>query len=174
VNGSLATAVANQQKQEAIQAAAQAAAAQVIKQAQQQSDAATSSNPAATVDPTDAANGNQQGLAAVHAAESQIGVPYVWSGSSPGYGFDCSGLTMWAWGQAGVNLPHSAEDQYYSVEHIPFSELQPGDLIFYAAGGYIYHVIMYVGNGQAIQAEQTGTTIAIAPVWPGAFAAGRP
>jgi len=174
VNGSLATAVANQQKQEATQAAAQAAAAQVIKQAQQQTDAATSSNPAAAVDPTDAATGDQQGLAAVHAAESQIGVPYVWSGSSPGYGFDCSGLTMWAWGQAGVNLPHSAEDQYYSVEHIPFSELQPGDLIFYAAGGYIYHVIMYVGNGQAIQAEQTGTTIAIAPVWPGAFAAGRP
>ena len=152
VNGSLATAVANQQKQEAIQAAAQAAAAQVIKQAQQQSDAATSSNPAVTVDPTDAVTGDQQGLAAVHAAESQIGVPYVWAASSPGYGFDCSGLAMWAWGQAGVSLPHSAEDQYYSVEHIPFSELQPGDLIFYAAGDYIYHVVMYIGNGQVIQA----------------------
>ena len=174
VNGSLATAVANQQKQEAIQAAAQAAAASVIKRAQQQSDAATSSNPAVTVDPTDAVTGDQQGLAAVHAAESQIGVPYVWSASSPGYGFDCSGLTMWSWGQAGVSLPHSADDQYYSIEHIPFSELQPGDLIFYAAGGYIYHVVMYIGNGQVIQAIQTGTTISITAVPPGAFAAGRP
>jgi len=170
VNGSLATAVANQQKQEAIQAAA----AQVIKQAQQQSDAATSSNPAVTVDPTDAVTGDQQGLAAVHAAESQIGVPYVWAASSPGYGFDCSGLTMWSWGQAGVSLPHSADDQYYSIEHIPFSELQPGDLIFYAAGGYIYHVVMYIGNGQVIQAIETGTIITITPVPPGAFAAGRP
>ncbi len=110
----------------------------------------------------------------MRAAESQIGVPYVWGGSSPGYGFDCSGLTMWAWGQAGVSLPHSAEDQYLSVEHISLSQLQPGDLIFYAADGYVYHVIMYVGDGKAIQAEQTGTLIQVAPVWPGAFAAGRP
>ena len=174
MNGSLATAVANQQKQEATQAAAQAAAAQVIKQAQQQSDAATSSNPAVTVDPTDAVTGDQQGLAAVHAAESQIGVPYVWAASSPGYGFDCSGLTMWAWGQAGVSLPHSAEDQYYSVEHIPFSELQPGDLIFYACGRLHLPRRHVRRDGQVIQATETGTTIAITPVPPGAYAAGRP
>jgi cell wall-associated NlpC family hydrolase len=171
VNGSLAAAVARQEQQEAIQAAARAAAAALIKQAQQQSDAAANADPAST---TAGTSGDGPGLTAVHAAESQIGVPYVWSASSPGYGFDCSGLTMWAWGQAGVNLPHSAEDQYYSIEHISFSELQPGDLIFYAWGGYIYHVVLYVGNGNVVQAEETGTTIQITPVPPGAYAAGRP
>ena len=110
----------------------------------------------------------------MRAAETQIGVPYEWGGASPGVGFDCSGLAMWAWGQAGVDLPHSAEAQYESIEHISFGELQPGDLIFYASGGYIYHVIIYIGGGQAIQAEQTGTVIQITPVWGGAYAAGRP
>jgi cell wall-associated NlpC family hydrolase len=81
---------------------------------------------------------------------------------------------MWAWGQAGVSLPHSAEDQYLSVEHIPFSDLQPGDLIFFAYGGYVYHVVMYVGDGKVIQAAQTGTLIGITALWPGAYAAGRP
>ena len=171
VNGSLATAVAQQQEQEATQAAARAAAAAVIKQAQQQSDATTTSNPAAT---TPGTYGDGPGLVAVRAAESQIGVPYSWGGASPGYGFDCSGLAMWAWGQAGMGLPHSAEDQYYSIEHIPFSELQPGDLIFYAADGYIYHVVIYVGDGNVVQAEETGTTIVITPIPPGAYAAGRP
>jgi cell wall-associated NlpC family hydrolase len=172
VNGSLAAAVAQQEQQEATEAAARAAAAQLVKQAQKQSDP-TTSNPAPSSN-TVAPNGDASGLAAVRAAESQIGVPYVWGAASPGYGFDCSGLAMWAWSQAGVNLPHSAEDQYYSVEHIPFSELEPGDLIFYGADGYIYHVIMYIGDGQAIQAEQTGTRISITPVDPGAYAAGHP
>lgn len=118
--------------------------------------------------------GDSAGLVAVRAAESQIGVPYVWAGATPGAGFDCSGLTMWAWGQAGVDLPHSAQEQYDSIEHISASELQPGDLIFYASGGYIYHVIMYIGNGEAVQAEDTGTLIQITPVWPGAYGYGRP
>ena len=172
VNGSLAVAVAQQEREEVIEAEARAAAASTIKRAQQQSDP-TTSNPAPSSG-TDAPAGNASGLAAVRAAESQIGVPYVWGAASPGYGFDCSGLAMWAWGRAGVNLPHSAEDQYYSIEHIPFSELEPGDLIFYAGYDYIYHVVIYVGDGQAIQAEQTGTRISIAPVPPGAYAAGRP
>ena len=171
VNGSLAVAVAQQQKQEAVQAAAEAAALQTIETAARQSDAASGPDPAAT---TSGTYGDGPGLVAVRAAESQIGVPYVWSGDWPGHGFDCSGLAMWAWSQAGVNLPHSAEDQYYSIEHIPFSALQPGDLIFYAADGYIYHVVIYIGNGNVVQAEQTGTTIAITPIPPGPYAAGRP
>lgn len=172
VNGSLAVAVERQEQEQVTEAAARAAAAPTIKQAQQQSDP-TTSNPAPSSG-ADAPAGDASGLAAVRAAESQIGVPYVWGAASPGYGFDCSGLAMWAWGRAGVNLPHSAEDQYYSIEHIPFSELEPGDLIFYGGYGYIYHVVIYIGGGQAIQAEQTGTRISIAPVPPGAYAAGRP
>ena len=171
INGSLAAAVARQEQEQATQAAAQAAAKKTIEEAQQQSDASASTHPSAA---TPTPSGDGPGLVAVRAAESQIGVPYVWGGASPGYGFDCSGLTMWAWGQAGVSLPHSAEDQYLSVEHIPFSDLQPGDLIFFAYGGYVYHVVMYVGDGKVIQAAQTGTLIGITALWPGAYAAGRP
>lgn len=171
INGSLAAAVARQEQEQATQAAAQAAAKKTIEEAQQQSDASASTHPS---DATPTPSGDGPGLVAVRAAESQIGVPYVWGGASPGYGFDCSGLTMWAWGQAGVSLPHSAEDQYLSVEHIPFSDLQPGDLIFFAYGGYVYHVVMYVGDGKVIQAAQTGTLIGITALWPGAYAAGRP
>jgi cell wall-associated NlpC family hydrolase len=171
INGSLAAAVAREEQQQAIRAAAQAAAKKTIEEAQQHSDASASTDPsAATATPS----GDGPGLVAVKAAESQIGVPYVWGGASPGYGFDCSGLAMWAWGQAGVSLPHSAEDQYLSIEHVPFSDLQPGDLIFYAYGGYVYHVVIYIGDGNVVQAEQTGTLIEITPMPPGADAAGRP
>lgn len=175
VKGQLATAVARQeaiqQRQQAARAAAQQAAAQTVAQA-----AAQPSPPTPPVTPTlsVSSSGSSQGAAAVAAAETQEGVPYVWAGATPGQGFDCSGLTMWAWGQAGVNLPHSAQAQYDSIEHISMSQLQPGDLIFYASGGYIYHVIMYIGNGQAIQAEDTGTVVHVMPVWPGAYGAGRP
>jgi cell wall-associated NlpC family hydrolase len=89
-------------------------------------------------------------------------------------GFDCSGLVMWAWAQAGVSLPHSAMDQYETTAHVSMSDLQPGDLIFYADGGYVYHVVMYVGNGQVIQAENFGTVVMYTPIPPGAYAAGRP
>ncbi len=174
VRGRLAVAVSQQQQLQQQQAAARSAAlraaAPTVAQAVSQ-PAPPSPN---LVPATSSSAGSSAGEAAVHAAESQLGVPYVWAGATPGQGFDCSGLTMWAWGQAGVNLPHSAQDQYDSIEHVSLSALQPGDLVFYASGGYIYHVIMYIGGGQAVQAENTGTSIQITPVWPGAYGAGRP
>jgi len=167
VQGNLAVAVRAQEL------AAQAEAAREEARAAAAARAAAQPAPSPYTPVLDVA-GNGGGAAAVSAAQTQIGVPYVWAGATPGGGFDCSGLTMWAWGQAGVSLPHSAAAQYESIEHIPFSELQPGDLIFYASYGYIYHVVMYVGGGDVIQAEETGTNVMITAVPFGAYAAGRP
>jgi len=172
LSGQLAAAVAAQERIQSAQAAARAAAQQAAAPtvAQAAAQPLPPSIPAATSTPPSGG----QGDAAVHAAETQLGVPYVWAGSAPGQGFDCSGLTMWAWAQAGVNLPHSAQAQYDGIEHVSLDALQPGDLIFYASGGYIYHVTMYVGGGEMVQAEDTGTVIQVTPVWPGAYGAGRP
>ncbi len=111
---------------------------------------------------------------ALGAAESQLGVPYVWGGESPGRGFDCSGLTQWAWRQAGVDLPRTAAAQYGAVAHIPLSDLQPGDLVFWGYGG-IDHVGIYVGGGDVVHAPDTGTVVQVQAIWNnGLVGAGRP
>ena len=76
-------------------------------------------------------------------AESQIGKPYRWGGAGPAT-YDCSGLTMVAWAKAGVSMPHSAQDQYNMTAGILFSDLQPGDLVFFGTPTDVYHVSMYV------------------------------
>jgi cell wall-associated NlpC family hydrolase len=113
---------------------------------------------------------------AVAAAESQIGVPYHWGGEVPGVGFDCSGLTQWAWGRAGVGIPRTAQEQYDAIEHVSLAALEPGDLIFWGSGsGGITHVGMYVGGGNVIHAPETGETVRIQPIWnSGLVGAGRP
>ncbi len=83
---------------------------------------------------------------AVNAAMSQQGVGYKYAAASPGVAFDCSGLTSWAWGTAGVYLPHQSAQQYASIPHVPSSAAQPGDLIFYYSP--ISHVGLYVGGGR--------------------------
>ena len=82
---------------------------------------------------------------AVQAAEREIGVPYVWGGTTPA-GFDCSGLVMWAYAQVGISLPHYSGAQYADTTHIPMADIEPGDLLFYGPGGSD-HVAMYVGGG---------------------------
>ena len=110
--------------------------------------------------------------AAVSAAKAALGVPYVFGGASMS-GFDCSGLTMWAWQHAGVYLPHSAAAQYASIPHVARSDLQPGDLLFFY--NPIGHVAMYVGGGEEIAASHTGTVVSYYPVdWPNFVGAGRP
>jgi cell wall-associated NlpC family hydrolase len=122
---------------------------------------------------------DSRGNIAVNAALSQLGVPYRWAASSPkgtSYpGFDCSGLTMWAWGQAGVSLPHYSGAQMADSAPVPLSNLQPGDLLFYGPGGS-EHVAMYVGHGTMIEAPYTGAYVWLTPVRFGyGFAgAGRP
>lgn len=90
---------------------------------------------------------------AVAAAESVIGAPYVFGAAGPD-AFDCSGLTMWAWAQAGVSLPHSAAAQYASLPKVPLSAVEPGDIIYYDNFGA--HVAIYVGGGQIVQARHPG------------------
>lgn len=98
---------------------------------------------------------------AVSAAESRVGDPYVWGASGPD-SFDCSGLVMWAYAQAGVYLPHYSGAQYDDTVHIPMSDLEPGDLVFPADPGE--HVAMYIGNGEIVQAPYTGADVQVIPL----------
>jgi cell wall-associated NlpC family hydrolase len=110
---------------------------------------------------------------AVNAALAQQGVPYRYASSSPGVAFDCSGLTAYAWGQAGVGLPHQSRQQYASVPHVSPSQAQPGDLLFYYSP--ISHVGIYLGGGQLVHAPNTGKTVSVASVnWGKVTGVGRP
>jgi cell wall-associated NlpC family hydrolase len=100
----------------------------------------------------------EMGGPAVAYAKSKIGDAYVYGAAGPS-SFDCSGLTMAAWSQAGVSLPHSSSAQYSSGRHISESELQPGDLVFYYSP--ISHVGMYIGNGQIVNALNPGAGVQI-------------
>lgn len=116
---------------------------------------------------------NPRAKAAIDAAYSVIGVPYQWGGSSPETGFDCSGLTMWAWAHAGVALPHSSQMQYDVLPHVAREDLQPGDLVFFYSP--IHHVGIYIGGGRMIDSPHTGTVVQIrAILWSVYVGAARP
>lgn len=100
--------------------------------------------------------------AAIAAAQSVMGTPYKWAGASPSGGFDCSGLTMWAWARAGKSLPHSSGAQYAATQRISLDQLQPGDLVFF--NNPISHVGLYIGGGQMIHAPHTGDVVRVAPI----------
>ncbi|WP_426244134.1 NlpC/P60 family protein [Nocardioides sp. LHG3406-4] len=100
--------------------------------------------------------------AAVAYAMAQVGDSYVYGAAGPS-AFDCSGLTMMAWAQAGVGLPHSSSAQYGSGPHVAASDLQPGDLVFYYSP--ISHVGMYIGNGLIVHAANPGTGVAVAGLY---------
>ena len=95
-------------------------------------------------------SGGSRAMAAVRYALSQVGDRYVAAASGPS-SFDCSGLTLAAWRQAGVSLPHYSYAQYRKVRRIPLSQIQPGDLLFFF-GGSVHHVGIYVGNGKMVHA----------------------
>ncbi len=105
--------------------------------------------------------------AAVRYARAQLGLPYVWGAAGPGT-FDCSGLTMRAWERAGIPLPHFAADQYARSQPVSYSQLQPGDLVFWSHDGTpqdIYHVALYTGDDQIIEAPRTGAVVKTASLW---------
>ena len=104
--------------------------------------------------------------AALRAAESRKGLPYVWGAAGPA-SFDCSGLVQWSFAQAGVSMPRVAADQARTGPAVPVSQLEPGDLLFYHTDptdpGYISHVAIYLGNGWMIQAPQPGLSVQVVP-----------
>jgi cell wall-associated NlpC family hydrolase len=99
---------------------------------------------------------------ALQAALSRRGSAYVWAAEGPNT-FDCSGLTMWAYKQAGISLPHSSREQYKLGRAVSRDQLQPGDLVFYDDGtgnpARIHHVGMYVGNGKMVDAPTQGQVV---------------
>jgi peptidoglycan DL-endopeptidase CwlO len=106
-------------------------------------------------------NGNGEGMVAVQAALTRIGSPYSWGASGPG-SFDCSGLVMWAFGQAGINLPHSSQALAQGGQPVAMDQMQPGDLITYYSDAS--HVAIYIGDGMMVHASTYGTPVRVAPV----------
>lgn len=100
--------------------------------------------------------------AAIRYALSQLGTPYRYAMSSPGKGFDCSGLTAYAWGKAGVGLPRNSRRQFNALPKVPKELAQPGDLIF--TGSPIHHVGIYLGGGRMVHAPQTGDVVKVGPI----------
>ncbi|WP_144206213.1 peptidoglycan hydrolase RipC [Mycobacterium tilburgii] len=97
----------------------------------------------------------------VQAALSQVGTPYSWGGAAPG-GFDCSGLVMWAFQQAGISLPHSSQAQANGGQPVALSDLQPGDVVtFYSDAS---HSGIYVGDGMVIHSSTYGVPVRVVPM----------
>ena len=91
----------------------------------------------------------------VEFASQFIGNPYVWGGTSLTEGADCSGFVQSVYKEYGVDLPRVAADQAQYGTKIAVEDAQPGDLIFYARDGYVYHVVIYAGNGKTVEAMGT-------------------
>jgi peptidoglycan DL-endopeptidase CwlO len=115
----------------------------------------------------------------VRFAYAQLGEPYVWGGAGPNV-WDCSGLTMMAWLSAGVSLDHYAPTQYLETTPISYSQIRPGDLIYWASDpgnpATIFHAAMYIGGGRMIQAPRPGRDVEIQNVfyWEAPAFFGRP
>lgn len=108
-----------------------------------------------------AAAPDARAAAAVAAARSALGRPYVWGASGP-TGFDCSGLMQWSYAHAGIQLPRTSQEQRFAGRHVPLSQARPGDLVIYRSDAS--HVGMYVGNGQVIHAPYPGAAVRYDPV----------
>lgn len=106
--------------------------------------------------------------AVLAAAESQMGVKYAWGGEAPGKGFDCSGLTQWAFGTVGIKLPRTSQEQAAVASPLKAADVKPGDLVFSAGSDGTAsspgHVGIYVGSDKYIDAPYTGQSIRIDPV----------
>jgi cell wall-associated NlpC family hydrolase len=146
------------------------AAARAAAEAAAEAAEAAAADQGVVPNPAPAPNGNAE--TAVDAALSQVGKPYQWGAAGPN-SFDCSGLTMWAWAQAGVGLPHNSGAQYGATPRVSQGDWQPGDLLFF--GSPIHHVAMYIGGGQMVEAPYTGASVRVVSAYRSDYVgAGRP
>jgi cell wall-associated NlpC family hydrolase len=122
--------------------------------------------------------------AVIDRAVSQVGTTYAWGGGTKGgpsrgirdggvadsfgdfrkTGFDCSGLMIYAFGAAGIGLPHFSGYQYNAGKKVPISKMRPGDMLFWGDGGDIHHVAMFIGNGRMVEAPYSGGKVRVVPV----------
>jgi cell wall-associated NlpC family hydrolase len=123
--------------------------------------------------------------AVIARAMAELGMPYAWGGGTPSgpsrgisdgggdadyygdfnkIGFDCSGLMVYAFAGVGVYLPHYSGYQYYAGQHVPLSQMAPGDMLFYGNPSDIHHVTMYIGGGRMIEAPYSGAYVRVVPV----------
>ena len=116
---------------------------------------------APTPDPLPASAPLSGAAGAIAAAQSKLGTPYRWGGTSPS-GFDCSGLMLWSWAQVGVSLPRTSGAQRAGTQRITREQLQPGDLVFHRIP--VGHVGMYIGGGQMIHSPHSGDVVKISPI----------
>jgi cell wall-associated NlpC family hydrolase len=112
----------------------------------------------------------------VEVARRYLGVPYVFGGSNPATGLDCSGLVQLVFRQVGISLPRTAQLQYEATARVPQDQLQPGDLVFFARTyadprDWITHVGIYLGGGLQINAPTEGQVVSIQPVFSGFWGA---
>jgi cell wall-associated NlpC family hydrolase len=111
-------------------------------------------------------------LSALRVATSEIGIPYVYGGTSP-RGFDCSGLTQYSYARAGRQLPRTAQQQYAATIRIPFNQRRMGDLVFFYSGSTVYHVGVYAGNWYMVDAPHTGARVRKERIWSTHIVLGR-
>jgi cell wall-associated NlpC family hydrolase len=138
-----------------------AAAARQAQQQDQQRQSARSTQSSSSSDSQASSAGSSVAQRAIAAARGQLGVPYVWGGTTPD-GFDCSGLTQWAFEHAGIDLPRTSRAQAQEGQEVSQANMRPGDLIFFNSP--VSHVGIYIGGGKMIEAPRSGEDVKISDV----------
>jgi peptidoglycan DL-endopeptidase CwlO len=121
---------------------------------------------------TSSAFGSAHGSSVLAVAARYLGVPYVYGGTTP-RGWDCSGATSYIFGQVGVKIPRTANDQMLASKRVSSSEAQPGDLVFFISSGRAYHVGIFAGNGMMYDAQRTGKAFTKRAIYSSSVVYGR-